>query len=377
MGSVLEQDMSVKQEILDIPRALRETLEKGRGEYEMLARGTRWGEGPIYLVGSGLSYLAGLSGELAFEELLGWPVVLRRAVDFQAYSASSIRPRKVLIAISQSGESPETLEAAQAARTRGAVVLALTGSAASSLARMADGVFLVRAGGGSGLGMKATVCQQAALGYLSLVTARALKRPHPALDALEGEFEKLPEQTEWVLAQLLDAVRVFAAELKGLRELLLVGAGCYYPVSLLEAHLAREIMQIGAHGFHPEDLGVGKGLVERGEFAVVFLSGSHCRERKKVHEASARVKKTGAKVLSVTDANDQELARRSAVALLLPGTSEIVGSTLTLALLQWLNYHSAVERGADPEGRRPRARTSQGDPGEIDKHLDKSSKRKD
>ena len=86
----------VRRQFLDLPRALREILEKGRPEWEELVRRARWGELPVYMVGCGASFAVGLAGAYAFESLLGWPVVVRTqtgmAVGFKA--AGGIRTAK-------------------------------------------------------------------------------------------------------------------------------------------------------------------------------------------------------------------------------------------------------------------------------------------
>lgn len=339
--------MDAKQKILGLPQALRETLEKGRPEYEALVRRTRWVEQPIYMVGCGSSLFAGLSGAYAFEGLLGWPVVARSAVDFETYSLSVLRPRSIVLAISWSGESYETLAAAQAARTRGATLLALTNSPTSTLGKMADGVFLLRAGEEYEPVTK-VVCQQAALSYVSLVAARILKRPHTQLDLLEEEFAKLPVHVEWVLTQLQDAVRPFASELKGLQSLFVVGGGFYYPTALQWARLLTKLTGIHAEGFDPTEFRHGPLEILKRDAAVVFLSGSRCRIKKELNPLVSWVKKAGAKIFSVTDTNDRELANRSTLAMLLPVLTEMVGSTLTLTLLQWVAYHTADVQGRDP-----------------------------
>lgn len=327
--------MDLRTEIRNAPRALRETLEKGRPEYEALVRQTRWGNGTVYMVGSGLSYVGALTGARAFEELLGWPVVARRAADFSVSSASLIRPRSVLLVISLAGESDATLEAAREARSRGAVLLAMTGNPASPLAEMADGVFLLRTGEGPGGEITAVLCLQAALGYLGLVAARVLRRHHQKLDDLEKDFEKLPGQAEWVLNNLLDAARALAAELKGLANVLLVGGGFYYPAALHAAHFLNHLTPVRAEAqeatefFEETSTGQLSGT-------TLFLSGSHCRVRKAVHESVGRVKIAGGKVIAVTDSNDRELSDAATLAVLLPSLFEMPGSNLSLLFLQWV-----------------------------------------
>jgi glucosamine--fructose-6-phosphate aminotransferase (isomerizing) len=337
--------MKTKQEILDLPHALRETLVQGRPEYDAVVRRTRWGDGPLFVIGSGPSLAAGLTAVYAFEGLLGWPVVVRSAIDFLAYSTPTLRPRSVMLAISRSGESSEVLAAARAAKSQGATVLALTNHGQSPLATTADGVFLVRCGQGKESGATAVVCQQAALGYIGLVAATALKRHHPQMKMLEEDFEKLPGYVEWVLTQLPDAVRSFAAELRTLTNLEVVGGGFYHAAAVQGALLLRMLSGIGAHGVDAVE-SMGAPLREG---AVIVLSGSRCRVKKGVHRFAEAVGKARGKILAITDSNDRELADRSLLAVLLPTLSEMVGSTLALALLGWMAYHAARERGRGPE----------------------------
>ncbi len=349
--------MDLRQEILDIPRALEETLEKGRAEFEALVRATRWGDGPITMVGSGASFFAALTGAYAFEGLLGWPVVAYPAMVFHSYALSILRPRSVFLAISRSGESGATLEAARAARSRGAVVLALTHNPSSPLAETADGVFLLRVGEESSVGIKTAICQQAAIGYISLVAARVLKRHHPLLDTLDAEFRKLPGQIEWVFAQLPDAVRAFTQQLRGFGRLDVVGGGFYHPTALEWAQALRGLSALDAEAHEWAEFRESFSENPNREVALVILSSSRCRLRKDIHQAAGRMKRAGAKILSVTDTNDRELANDSMFAVLLPVLSEIVGATLTLALLDLVASQIAREQGRDPGWSGPDAKS--------------------
>ncbi len=337
----------LKQELLDLPRALAETFSQGRAEYEAVARRTRWDQGPVFVVGSGASHLAGLSAAPAFEALLGWPVLVRATAAFRGYGLSLLRPRSVLLAVTDTGEADETLELARAARSRGVVVLVLTAHAEGPLAQMADGAFRVRLGEAAGAGLKSLVVMQAALGYASLATARVLRRHHPLLDDLEQDFQKLPGHVEWVFGQLADAVRSLASELKDLRSLELVGAGSYHPTAVQGAYLMSRFGGIEAQGLEASELATASLGPDR-DATVVVLSGSRCRLRREVDRAAERLKSAGRKIISVTDANDRELADRSTLAILLPTLAEMTGSGLTLALLARL----AAELGR-PQTRQP------------------------
>jgi glucosamine--fructose-6-phosphate aminotransferase (isomerizing) len=326
--------MDLRQQILDTPRALRETFEKGRPEFESLIRRVRWGDGSIFMVGAGSSYIATLTGAHAFETLLGWPVVARPSVDFESYGLAVLRPRSVVLALSNSGETAETLDAARSARTRGAVVLAMTNNPASQLAQMADLALLLHAGSPSESGLQTILCQHAALGYLSWVAALTLKRHHQQLDVWKEEFAKLPDHVEWIQTHFADAVRALASELKGLRNLTVVGGGFYYPVALEAAVMLTRLAHAPAEG---KDVAALQGAdlpLASEDSAVLLLSGSHCRLKKKIHAVLAQAKQTRERTYAVTDNNDRELSRAAKLSILLPELSEMTGSILTLALLQ-------------------------------------------
>src|SRR6516162_6439097 len=136
--------MVAKQEIVNLPRTLADTLEKGEPEYEVVLRRTRWGEGPVYLLGGGAAWSAALTGVHAFETLPGWPAVARSPAGFAAYSMTLLRPGLVVIAISPPSECSPLWEVARAARTRGATLLILTNKLESPLAGVTGGVLRLR-----------------------------------------------------------------------------------------------------------------------------------------------------------------------------------------------------------------------------------------
>jgi glutamine---fructose-6-phosphate transaminase (isomerizing) len=346
--------MDTKQAIFDTPSALRELLEKRRAEYEALIRRTRWGDGPLFVVGRGSSLSAGMTAGLGFESLVGWPVMVRETTEFSAYVPGVLRPRSVVLAVSQSGESSETLEAARAAHARGATVLALTGTPQSSLAALADGIFLTAGGAEGARQTTSPVCRHAALGFISLLAAQVLKRHHPQLATLESEFQKLPEHIEWVLTQLGDAVRAFAGELKRGKSLRMVGGGFFHPIAADGARqLGREtgarVECVAPFEDEPDswrDPAAGH--------AVLFISNSRCRVKRAVHKAAARAERAGFRSLAITDREDRELQNHASLAILLPGLHEMTGAVLALALLQWAAYHVGEERIPDSRRARPR-----------------------
>jgi len=336
---------------LTLPRALRETVEKGWPEYEELVRRTRWGEVPIHMVGCGAWFAVALAGAYAFESLLGWPVMVRTPEEFQAYSLLAVRPRCILIVISWEG-SAELLEMVRAAKARGAIVLALTGDAQSPLAKAVDGVFLVRGGEEHRDNFTAGVCQLAAVQGLTAVMAQALKRPSHQIEALEAELRALPEHIEWVLTQLPEAVRSLAGELSGRGAVSVVAGGLYYPAALLAASALRSLGRLRVEVFTPDEMDACPPEVLKQQEAVLVLSGSRCRVKKPLHGLIERSHRAGVKILAVTDHNEPEVTRCATLAVLLPNLSEYVGSIVALTFLDWAVYHLVSQRSR--KERRPR-----------------------
>jgi glucosamine 6-phosphate synthetase-like amidotransferase/phosphosugar isomerase protein len=327
--------METRAKILEIPRFLRDTLEKGAHEYETLIRHVRWGEAPIYICACGAAVPLGLAGAYLFEWLTGWSAVARSAEVFEAYTLPTLRPRAVLLVISASGEDPGALEITRLARSRGAMPLALTRHADSPLARACEGAFLTRDEGAED-SAAAAVCQLAALASLALTAARILKRSSAGRELLEDELKRLPGQIEWSFTQLWDALRSLAQELRALDRFWLVGGGLYHPVVVRAAWRINASAEIHGEGIEVSQFCSGPiSHLRRGEAAMI-VSGSRLRIKRLLHQAVGQIKSKGARLISLTDTNDRELVERSEIAILLPALSEVGGSLLTLALLELL-----------------------------------------
>jgi glucosamine--fructose-6-phosphate aminotransferase (isomerizing) len=327
--------METRAKILEIPRLLRETLEKGVREYETLIHHVRWGEAPIYICGCGASLPVGMAAAYLFEWLAGWPVLARSAKVFEAYTLSTLRPRAVVVVISASGEDPEGLEVVRIARSRGAVLLALTRNPEGPLARACDGVFLTRDEGAED-SAAAAVCQLAALSSIALIAARVLKHSSAGLELVEDELKRLPEQLEWSFTQLSDALRALAQELRAMDWFWLVGGGLYHPVVVRAARRLSTSGGIHGVGIEVSEFCSDPLLHLRHGDVAMFVSGSRLRIKREVHQAAAQIKLKGARLITLTDTNDRELVDRSEMAILVPPLSEVGGSILALALLELL-----------------------------------------
>lgn len=332
--------MANRQRIQEIPSTLRLTLEKAHAEYGAAVRKVRWGDGPLFVCGAGSCAALGLAASYAFETFLGWPVVARPVEAFQNYGMALLRPRSVLLMVSAKGEWPEAQELAESAQERGCTVVALANAPDNPLVKSADHVFLVQAEGDGDL-PAVVVCMHAALNFLAFEVMRMLKRPQPHWDLMEEEFHRLPEKIEWVFTQLSEAVRSLTIELTQVSRLRIVGGGFYYYPAWQGAwHMqSLSVPQVGAVG--ALEFLSAHSLFARRDDAVLLLSGSHSKIRKLLHRCAVRGRASGARVLSLTDADDRDLAESSDVGILIPSLLEVPASTLAMFMLEWLAWEMA------------------------------------
>jgi glutamine---fructose-6-phosphate transaminase (isomerizing) len=337
-----EVTVNIRKELLEVPDALRRMQEEGRPLYDALVRRVHWDERPVYMLGSGASYPAALSGAWAFESLLGMPVVVQRPAAFTAYTSRTLARRSLVIVAAGTGNSEQTLEAAQKARSRDAIVWAMAPDPAGELAALADATFNDYAGGPPGDGPRSIFCRHAALLFLALAAARVLKPPGQTPVAWEEELEKLPGHVEWVLNQISDAARALAKELATVPEIDVVGGGAFYPAAL---EGARRLYQPGGRPVRGHELlefQQSRRRVSQPGAGVLFLSSSRCGLKAEAHHSARELRQEGhRKIFALTDANDRQLSERADLAVLLPILTEAGGALLTLVFLELAAFYAA------------------------------------
>ena len=324
-----------RQQIQQIPGALRTTLEKVRAEFGTVARKVRWGDGPVYVCGAGDCAGLGIAASYAFESLLGWPVAARPVEVFQTYALSLLRLRSVLVMIAAKGEWPEAVALAEAARKRGCTLVVLTNAADSPLVALADHVLLTPVEGDTA-SPDVTVCLHAALNLLAFEVALALKRAEPQWGLMTEEFNQLPDKLEWVFTQLPTVVRSAGTEVAAFPRLSIVGGGLFHFPAWQAARRLRSQSGLAVEAMEPSEFSSGPAGLARSGDAVLFLSGSHSKIKKLIHRCAAQIQAAGARVLSLTDSNDLELVERSNLGILVPSLQEGPASTLTMFMLEWL-----------------------------------------
>jgi len=342
------EDFMLK-EIHEQPAALQATL-AGRldsdGAVDLSELGFDFsGIERVVVVACGTAYHAGLLAKYAIERLARLPVEV--AVSSEYRYADPIGDEKTLVvAISQSGETTDTLAAVEAARGFGARVLAVTNTQGSLITREGDAVLLTRAGPEVGVAATKTFLTQVAALYLLALELAGWRGvlSGEELSEIGRGLRRSPEKVEEALGLLEgrvgEAVGVFA----GARCALFLGRGHLFPVALEGALKLKEISYLPAEGYPAGEMKHGPiALVDEQCPVVAVLGEGTLREKtlSNVEETVAR----GARVIAIARQDDAAAARVAQVTLLVPEMPEILSPLVSTVPLQLLAYHVAKARG--------------------------------
>ena len=298
----------------------------------------------VVVVACGTALHAGLLGKHAIERYARIPVEVAVASEYR-YADPIGDERTLVVAVSQSGETTDTLAAVEAAREFGGRVLAVTNTQGSLITREADAVLLTKAGPEiSVASTKAFLTQVAALDLLALEFARVRgAMPGEDLLSLGRALRLAPEKVEETLGLLEGRMGKAAEVFEGARCSLFLGRGVAHPVALEGALKLKEISYLPSEGYPSGEMKHGPiALVDEYCPVVAVLGNSLLREKtlSNIEETVAR----GANVIMV--ASDDKAARRAARAVLpVPGVPDLLGPLVWSVPLQLLAYHVAKARG--------------------------------
>ena len=304
----------------------------------------------IVIVACGTSWHAGLVGRHILEELARIPVSVEYASEYR-YRRQVRLPGTVTIAISQSGETADTLEALRSARAAGSTVLGLVNVVGSTIAREADGGIYLHAGPEIGVAStKAFTSQVVALLLLGLYLGR-----QRGLDAEEGrrlvsQLVRLPELVERALA-VEPQVRALAERYADARNALYLGRGANFPVALEGALKLKEISYIHAEGYPAAEMKHGPIALIDANMPVVCLAPKDSVYPKIVSNMQ-EVKARGGRIIAITSEGNGDLSKLADHQVAVPASPPLIAPVLTVIPLQLLAYHIAVLRGCDVD--RPR-----------------------
>jgi len=299
----------------------------------------------IIVTACGTSWHSGLIGECMIEEFARIPVEVEYASEFR-YRDPIIEDNTVVVVISQSGETADTLAALREAKRRGALTLAVCNVVASTIAREADACIYLHAGPEIGVAStKAFTSQLVVLYLLNLYLARmrGLSSAHAA-DMIRA-LEAVPAQVEQILAEDAE-IRDLAQRYEYCRNFLYLGRGYNFPVALEGALKLKEISYIHAEGYPAAEMKHGPiALIDRDMPTVVIAPRDSVYE--KIQGNIEEVKARGGRVILIATRGDKLLSRKAQHILYIPEAPEPLVPLLSVIPLQLIAYHIAVARGCD------------------------------
>ena len=299
----------------------------------------------IIIVACGTSWHAGLIGEYMIEEHLGIPVEVEYASEFR-YRNPVIEADTMVIAISQSGETADTLAAIHEARKKGAIILSICNVVGSSIAREADcGIFL-HAGPEIGVAStKAFTSQIAVLSLLTLFLAKIKGKENMLNNELANKLKEIPGQVQTIL-ESKDKITKIAELYKDSENCLYLGRGYNYPVALEGALKLKEISYIHAEGYPAAEMKHGPiALIDKNMPVVVVATTD--KVYSKILSSIEEVRARGGKVVAIASEQNIEIAKLVDHVLYIPETIDALVPILSVIPLQLLAYHMAVMRGCD------------------------------
>jgi glucosamine--fructose-6-phosphate aminotransferase (isomerizing) len=299
----------------------------------------------VIITACGTSWHAGLIGEYIFEEMARIPCEVEYASEFR-YRNPIVDENTLVIAVSQSGETADTLAAIREARRRGARTIGLVNVVGSTIAREVQGGLYLRAGPEIGVAStKAFNSQVAALAMVALKMARLR-----ALSVLQGRqfiqaLQAIPAQIRTVLDRAPE-VETLADRFATAHNALYLGRGVNFPVALEGALKLKEISYIHAEGYPAAEMKHGPIALIDENMPVVFIAprdGVHGKIVSNIEEVKAR----GGKVIAIVTEGDEEISRLADAVFPIPATHDLLTPMLASVPLQLFAYYVAVRRGCN------------------------------
>ena len=288
---------------------------------------------------------AAMIGEYLLEDLAKVPAVAEYASEFR-YRNPIIEDNTVVVAVSQSGETADTLAALQEAKDRGAMALGVVNVVGSSIARETDAGVFLRVGPEIGVAStKAFTGQVAVLTLITLFLARRKFMSADQCTELLTQLESVPDKIGRILEQ--DArIRKVAEKYCERENWLFLGRGYNYPTALEGALKLKEISYIHAEGMPAAEMKHGPIALINDGMPAVFIA-NRGRQYDKVMSNIQEVKSRGGHVIAVATEGDNEIKRYAEDVLYVPDIPEPLSPMLTVVPLQLIAYHAAVLRGHD------------------------------
>lgn len=298
-----------------------------------------------YFTACGTSWHAALIGEMMFEQFARLPSEVEYASEFR-YREPLVDAKSMVFAISQSGETADTLAAIQEAKERQATVLGICNVVGSSIARETEAGVYIHAGPEIGVAStKAFTSQVTVLSLLTLRLARMMGLSEEEGKALVNDFQRLPERVEKLLKQA-DAIAEIARLYAHASNFLYLGRGVNFPVALEGALKLKEISYIHAEGYPAAEMKHGPiALIDESMPIVVIAPQDKTYE--KILSNIEEVKARSGRIIALATEGDERIKDLADHVLYVPGALSFTAPILNVVPLQLLAYYIAVERGCN------------------------------
>ena len=300
----------------------------------------------VYIVACGTAYHAGLVGKYAIEKFAKIPVIADIASEFR-YSDPFVDENTLIIIVSQSGETADTLAALRDAKAKGARVLSITNVVGSSIARESDDIFYTWAGPEIAVASTKAYTTQLMAFYmiaLNLAQTKGSISEDEYFNMIE-KLKEIPSKVEKVL-ECDDLVLDIAKELKDKKDIFYLGRGLDYALAMEGALKIKEISYTHAEAFAAGELKHGTiALIEDGTPVIVIATQELLFE--KMISNMQEVKARGAKVIAISKEHNKEVEKSADRVIYLPEIDDMLSSILSVIPMQLLAYHVAKLRGCD------------------------------
>lgn len=301
----------------------------------------------IIIVACGTSWHAGLVAEYVIEELCRINVEVEYASEFR-YRNPIVDADDVIIAISQSGETADTLVALERAKQQGATIFGIVNVVGSSIARISHAGCYTHAG--PEIGVASTKAYTAQLAVLMLLALKVAKEKGTIsaerFTELSQELNNIPEKVQWVLDNEVDNIKAIAFKYKDAHDVLYLGRGYNFPTALEGALKLKEISYIHAEGYPAAEMKHGPIALVDDQLPVVFIASKDAYHEKIVSNIQ-EIKARKGKVISVVSEGDEITPSISDDVMFVPVVDEVIAPLLTVVPLQLLSYYIGVYRGLD------------------------------
>jgi len=340
------------KEIFEQPKAVQDSLNELLIESPLENLGLNWKLGSISIVACGTSYHAGLVGKYVIEQLTAVPVSVQYSSEFR-YAApvqgvgGLLSSRPLVVLISQSGETADTLAAARAARQQGCHTIAICNVPGSRITREVDGVILTKSGQEIGVAATKTFLTQMqalyALGIYLAFTSGTMD--HPQMKLWESEMRRIPSKITQVLNNS-ESIKALVPHIVKAKSVFFIGRNINYPLAMEGALKLKEISYIHAEGYPAGELKHGPLALLSSKTPVIAIAvqdHTYSKLITNIEEISAR----SAPVISVVQKGDKNAAEVSDYHFELPDIDPVLSPFPIAVFLQLLSYYIAHELGTE------------------------------